>query len=398
MGRAALILAACVAFAGCDQPGASITEPTGGGDDWDDAEEQVYITGIEIASPPYITLYPLSFTPDDLDTTGLVVNALYSNGTATPLDPEQYTIDKKGLGAGTAGMTTNQRVFVRKTVVEVTETEKTRTITAGGETFTETYVEVTTKERLDSKNFIIAVAGTDRVLKSVSLSGSPPAEQTLGAAFSMAGVTVTGQYSDNTTGSLDVRLCRVSGYDYRKRGAQTVSITVNGFTAKAGGASSFSVKTKVPAGATVKPIQFMHSVLPGEEEGYRQVYLKGETFTVKESKLKVEVVSGDATVLLTHANGGLLDGDRVTYKDGGGLVGVLNTTGLQTLSLALDNAKAEFDVYVADVEAQVFFDYGFRRTAADPTGKGPTGPDCVKTLSRKSSGGRDYCRNRHTLR
>jgi hypothetical protein len=118
----------------------------------------------------------------------------------------------------------------------------------------------------------------------------------------------------------------------------------------------------------------MFSVLPGKDAGYRQVYLKGETFTVEWSKLRVEVDSGDATVLLTYANGGLLDGDPVTYKSGGGTVGELDTAGLQTFSLALDNGKAvEFDVYVADVEPQVFFDYGFRRTQADPAGKGASG-------------------------
>jgi hypothetical protein len=46
---------------------------------------------------------------------------------------------------------------------------------------------------------------------------------------------------------------------------------------------------------------------------------------------------------------------------------------MNTLSLALDGKAAEFDVYVADIEPQVFFDYGFRRTAADPDGKGPSG-------------------------
>jgi hypothetical protein len=169
---------------------------------------------------------------------------------------------------------------------------------------------------------------------------------------------------------LDVRLCRVSGYDYRKRGAQTVTIKVNGLPVL----SNFTVNTKVPAGATIKPIKFQESVLPGEGEGYRQVYLKGETFTMEGSKLRVEVVSGGSTILLSHANGGLLDGDQVTYKEGGRTVGVLDTKGLQTLSLALDNGKAaEFDVYVADAAPQVFFDYGFRRTHADPTGKGPSG-------------------------
>jgi hypothetical protein len=201
MGRAALILAACVAFARRDQPGASITEPTDGGDDWgdwDDAGERVYITGIEIASPPDKTLYPRSFTPDDLDITGLVVNALYSDGTAAPLEPEQYTIDKTGLRAGTPGV--NQRVFVRKTVVKVTEKEKTRTITAGGETFTETYVEVTTEETPASENFIIAVAATDRGLKSVSLNRNPPACQNAAAGLRRRGRRNRGSRQSMATG------------------------------------------------------------------------------------------------------------------------------------------------------------------------------------------------------
>jgi hypothetical protein len=116
---------------------------------------------------------------------------------------------------------------------------------------------------------------------------------------------------------------------------------------------------------------FKPSVLPGNSEYYRQVYLKDEEFTVEKSELRVEAVTGGKTVLLTHANGGLLNTDTVTYK-GGGAVDSFDTKGLKTLSLTLDGKSVDFEVYVADIAPQVYFDYGFRRTAADPNGKGPS--------------------------
>jgi hypothetical protein len=225
--RAALILAALMVFAGCDQPGNATPEPPidngrNAEDSCEIPEEQVYMTGIEIASPPDKTLYPQSFRPDDINLDefldGLVVNALYSDGTAEPLAYGEYDIDTSELGTGLPGNFINWPVTIRKMVVELTRTERTQTITAGGETYTNTYVQVSTKDVQAEAGFVITIAKDDRVPESVTLNGNPPATQYLGAAFSMGNVSVTGHYSDNTSESLSASLCKVTGYDPRKRG------------------------------------------------------------------------------------------------------------------------------------------------------------------------------------
>jgi hypothetical protein len=48
----------------------------------------------------------------------------------------------------------------------------------------------------------------------------------------------------------------------------------------------------------------------------------------------------------------------------------VNKAGVQTLTLNLDGVTKTFSVYVADVEPDVWFDYGYMRQASDPTGTG----------------------------
>jgi hypothetical protein len=77
----------------------------------------------------------------------------------------------------------------------------------------------------------------------------------------------------------------------------------------------------------------------------------------------VEVETASDKVVLTYENGGILDTDTVSgYSP--------NNVGTQNLTLHLDGVSVPFDVSVVNVEPAVWFDYGYRRTSADPSGMG----------------------------
>jgi hypothetical protein len=350
-----------VLFAGCAQPGGTLPGelddnnyndpefPEG----WEEEqEEQPVVTRIEIASVPDTTVYPNNFVPEDLSFAGLVVYKVWDNGQTTELksrvmlaegyetDPAGYTIDTTEIKAS-PGWVVPCSVFIR-----------------WGD--------------FPAAKFTVVVDESNRVLQSVAASGSLPTSQELGKVFQFGSLKITGTYKDGDTVSTDVidaKAYKVSGYDMRKRGGQTVGIKVNGKSV-----GEYPVTVKVPASATVRALEIPGQYIPGRTATYKPVYLKGQEFSLEKAGLTATVTANGQTVPLAYGNGGLTDGD-VLDPDGVLSGGRFSKTGNRTLVLKLDDAPAtDIPFYVIDdvdgVKPRVYFDYGYRQTADDPTGAG----------------------------
>jgi hypothetical protein len=326
-----------------------------GWEDWEeDQEEPPVVTGIEIASLPDITIYPQSFTENDLDFAGLVVYKVWDNGQTTELksrvvlsegyqtDPSGYTIDTKNIKA-TPGWSVPCTVYIRWGSFPAAE-------------------------------FSVVVDESNRVLQSVAASGSLPASQELGRAFQFGSLKITGTYKEDevtTTALIDPKAYKVTGYDMRKRGDQTVSIRVNG---KQVGA--YNITVKVPAGAAVKAPGIPDKYIPGRTTAYKPVYLKGQEFSLATAGITVTVTANGQTLVLSYGDGGFTGADLADPE------GVLDSggrfvkAGRQNFKLKLDNAPSvDIPFFVIGeeqgVQPRVYFDYGYRQTADDTVGAGP---------------------------
>jgi hypothetical protein len=281
------------------------------------------IRGIAIASPPELTYYARN---QAFDPTGLTVVYEYTDDTKSEaLQPSAYTVDT--VDTSTPGL---KRVYVRL----------------------ETYAAV---------YFTIQVDPSDRILRSLEMT-SLPARTTyeLGENFNLEGLIITGTYSDGVAEPMDNNLIFISGYDKKKRGPQTISLRVN--------QKIFEVPVivKVPAHATVSLNPYYRGAyLNHDVTFYKGVYIKGIPFDFAQSNLKATVKINGVETQLSIKNGDFWEEDVKGF--------VSTKTGVQTLTLTLDDASAAFEVYVADIEPAVYFDYGYMRHASDSTGRGPGG-------------------------
>ncbi|MDR1095693.1 MAG: bacterial Ig-like domain-containing protein [Spirochaetaceae bacterium] len=334
-----------------DEPGGSSEYPEGWEDWEEEPEEPPVVTGIEIAALPDTTVYPNNFAPEDVSFAGLVVNRVWDNGQTTALksrvaltagyvpDPEGYTIDTANIKA-VPGWSVSCQVFVRWGSFKAAE-------------------------------FSVVVDKSNRVLQSIAASGSLPASQELGKAFQFGSFKVTGTYKDGDTVSdaaIDAKAYKVSGYDMRKRGNQTVTVKVNGKSV-----GEYPVTVRVPASATVKALEMPAQYIPGKASSHKPVYLKGQAFSFASAGITATVTANGQTVPLTYGNGGLTDGD---LQDPDGVLsgGRFTGTGNRRLGLKVDDAPAvDIPFYVIDdvdgVKPRVYFDYGYRQTEDDKTGK-----------------------------
>jgi hypothetical protein len=157
---------------------------------------------------------------------------------------------------------------------------------------------------------------------------------------------------------MDNNLIFISGYDKKKRGPQTISLQLNQETFEV------PVTVKVPARATVSLNPYYRGAyLNHDVTFYKGVYIKGIPFDFAQSNLKATVKINGVETQFSVKNGDLWEEDVKGF--------VPTKTGVQTLILTLDDASAAFEVYVADIEPVVYFDYGYMRQASDPTGRGP---------------------------
>ncbi|MDR3123840.1 MAG: bacterial Ig-like domain-containing protein [Treponema sp.] len=274
--------------------------------------------GIAILSLPDTTVYARNM---QFDSSGLVVAWTYSNGSTEKIPPDGYTLTEPDMANYT-----DQRV----------------TVSAGGYT----------------ARFTITVMDSDRTLTSISVSGGYRREQDFYRAFDKTGLVVTGHYSDGSEQNV-TSYAGISGYDSTRRGPRDgVMAKVNGKSAPIPG-----VRVRIPADmAVTMPTKLQYQVIGTIV--YRRVCLKGESFEVSHPGCIVQVNTGNGTATLSHANGGLLDTDTVSGYDP-------NTLGRQNVTLHLDEASVDFPVTVIDLAPAAWFDYGYQRTATDPTGKGP---------------------------
>jgi hypothetical protein len=278
------------------------------------------IKGIAVASLPDLTYYAKNQT---FDSAGLTVVYQYTDGTESePLETSAYTV--AAVDTSSPG---SKRVSVRSGA------------------YSAVY-------------FTIYVDPLDRILRSLEMT-SPPAKTTyaLGENFSMDGLVISGTYSDGAVESMDKTLVSIRGYDKRKRGAQTIVLGLN--------QTSFEVPVtvKVPSHAVVSLNPYFRTNTNHETAFYKQVYIKGNSFEFAKSNLKATVEVNGVKVELSVKDGTILEEDVQAFS--------LSHAGVQTFTLTLDDATVESEIYVADIEPAVYFDYGYLRQASDLNGNGP---------------------------
>ena len=190
------------------------------------SQPEAALTGIEVTAPTK-TEYEIG---EKLDTSGLVVTARYSDGSATVLTETQYTLT--GFSSEEAG-------------------EKTVTVsyTEDGVTKTAAFV-VTVKE-------LPAV-----VLEGIEITAPTKTEYKVGDPLDTSGISVTAKYSDGSSRLLEEDQYIISGFSSEKAGEKmvTVSYTEGGVTKTA----AFTVTVKESTGSSEDPGT---SEDPGSSEG-----------------------------------------------------------------------------------------------------------------------------------
>jgi hypothetical protein len=316
-------------FAGCEQsPGntGSVEEEEEEQEEPEEEEQEqpeqpeepepvpAVLRGILIGSPPDLLFYALG---QSFDPAGLIVEGLYDDDTSRPLEAGEYTLDTPDTSLSGARQ-------VR--------------VSAGDYT----------------ASFPIMVNNSVSVLNSISIDA--PAEglvRYLGQALGTEGFTVTGHY---TEGDQVLSMFSVRGYDRAKRGPQTVTLSVNGKSAE------LPVVLKVPADAAVSAmILGMHSVNP--ISGRNTAFIKGQSLNLANHRFWASVTCNNVTATLFSGAGIDVETEIHGFDSG--------TPGKQQITLNLDeHAPIPLEVYVADIEPAVYFDYGFMRHGGDPEGWG----------------------------
>jgi hypothetical protein len=319
-----LVLAAAVFVAGCEQmagPGTGTTPASVPEDDIEDnieeGETPPAITGITLLSLPDITIYGRNAT---FDPAGLVVAYTWNNGNTTEIAEEQYGLTEPDMAKYSPQIITVS-VMEYKTV------------------------------------FSINVMDSAKILESVSVSGPANKVNRFGSGFDRTGLAVTGHYSNGTSGDV-TNYVTIAGYNQLKRGAQDVTVRVNGKTAPVPG-----ITVRLPADMEVTLTVYTLST-SSYIDGYRRVYLKGESMDITRANFHAQAVTTGGSIPLNYDNGRLLDSDSVSGFNP-------DAVGKQRAVLHMDEATVGFDVSVIDVKPEVWFDYGYRRTPDDPAGKGP---------------------------
>jgi hypothetical protein len=319
--RCLLVLAAALFAAACEQAGPGIPVPAPVPPSEDELPEQEEappaITGITLLSLPDTTIYGKNAA---FDPAGLVVAWTWDNGDTTEIPEGQYTLTQPDMAKY------NPQII---------------TVSAGEYSVT----------------FSINVMDSNKVLESITVSGPANKVNRFGSDFDKTGLVVTGHYSNGTTGNVTL-YAAITGYDKRMRGAQAVTVRLNGKTADIPG-----VSTRVPADMEVTLVRNTNSA-HDNLDGYRRVYLKGESMDISSANFHAEAVTASGRFAINYTAGNLLDSDYVTGFNP-------DTPGKQNAVLHLDDAEIGFEVSVVDVAPDVWFDYGYRRTPDDPAGKGP---------------------------
>jgi hypothetical protein len=276
-------------------------------------EDPAVLREIAVLSPPDTIVYARD---QDFDPAGLVVEARFSDETRRELSPDEYTLsgyDTQKPGA--------QMVTVR---------------TEGAET-----------------GFPIMVNSSTARLESISLD-APPLKTVyeFGTSLNFTGMKVTGHYSDGTAKTETVYTAL--GYDKVKRGSQTVTIRINRKEV------SFDAAVRVPANAQVSMTDKQGKPV------YRNVYIKKQPFAAAAMTAQVKV-NGVEAVLKDFVPADLSYNPNPVFPPGHKAVFQNVTLTIDDINLILPN------IATLDGEPDLYFDYGYMRTAEDPAGRGRQG-------------------------
>jgi hypothetical protein len=281
--------------------------------DTPEEDEPPELRGLVIVSPPNLTYYALG---QPFDTAGLEAAWLYSDGSTRALGSGEYRVD----------------------AVDTTRNGQRRVYLQAGEYET---------------SFTIYISNSTRVLSGVSMD-SPPAKLTyeLGEDFSKTGLKLTGTYSDGTSAAISNGGVSVRNYNKLARGAQTVSISVNGHS------FTLPVTVRLPPGTALSVNYYRNNGLGH----YKNTYVRGEPFNLAGSGL-VATARVDRYALSYQPGSGIAATELSGYQK--------DVPGKQTLTLDLDGNTVSYEVVVIDTEPAVWFDYGYMRHTGDPEGRGP---------------------------
>jgi hypothetical protein len=339
------VLAALFA-AGCEQAGPG----SGGGDrdeefEFEEEEEKApVITGITLLSLPDTTIYGRDAA---FDPAGLVVAWTWDNGETTKILAGEYTLTQPDMAKFNP-----QILTVEIPAGEYTLTPPTPPDMTG---FSPRKLTVSAGEY--SATFAISVMDSGKVLESITVSGPANKVNRFGSDFDRTGFTVTAHYSNKTIDNV-TSYTTILGYDKRKRGAQDVSVRVNGKTASVPG-----ISVRIPSDMTVT-LKTNNSSMNEITTGYRRVYIEGESIDMRYANFHADAVTASGTITISYGMENLFVTDTVSgfYP---------NTPGRQKAVLHLDDKAVEFDVSVVYAAPEVWFDYGYRRGPDDSDGKGP---------------------------
>jgi hypothetical protein len=305
-----LLLPVCLAvLISCEQnPNAFQQAADGAGFGGEDTGE-ASLTGIVIASPPETLYYALG---QEFNPYGLVVEGTFDDGSSRALAEDEYQLTVLPPDMEAAG----------PKLVEVTAGEFT------------------------AKTAVI-VNNSDSVLDSIKVSPVGDAVHNLGEGFRPASLNVTGTFKDKNenTETKNLSVFSVQGYDKDKRGEQNVTVSVNG---KKGDAA---VRVRIPADAVVSSANTVGTNLTDVTHGHNTVFIKGQDPAQSNVKFRILLKVDGANYTLFSGDG--IEPDDISLDT--------SETGIQTAVITLDDKKINVDVYVADIEPEVYFDHGFWR-------------------------------------
>jgi hypothetical protein len=286
--------------------------------------------GIVIASPPETLYYALG---QEFDPYGLAVDLVFDDGSSRPLEEGEYQLAVLPPDMGAAGP---KQIEVR-----------------AGEFIAKTP---------------IIVNNSDSVLASISASPVGGAVHRLGESFKPAALNVTGTFANKNgnTEKKNLSVFSVQGYDKDTLGEQTVTVSVNGKKADA------AVEVRIPADAVVLSANTVGTNLTDINHGHNTVFIKGQNPAQSNVKFRILLKVDGANYTLFSGDG--IEPDDISLDT--------NKTGMQTATVTLDDKKINVDVYVADIEPEVYFDYGFwRHESMDQPDGYHTVPGKTVTLS-----------------
>jgi hypothetical protein len=175
-------------------------------------------------------------------------------------------------------------------------------------------------------------------------------------------MVITGRYYDSEQGAYTEHAESVYAvrFDRTRRGQQTVTVRINRLNV-----TLPPIQVRVPANAVISLNTAQHASV-SQRLDCQQIYLKGVPFDDVPEKLRIKVRVNGIIAELTNGNG-ISFADLSTIDT--------NVTGLHSVTITLDDAQASLPIFVADIEPEVFFDYGYWRHAGNPKGTAPGGAE-----------------------